>query len=854
MNTKIRNDWNGNDFDIISINDFVKRINDAKLPTYEVINDVLRYNFDVDCYCIKDEFDNELALTFETQCYTYIYDALEKYTNVAPIIITATSHSKNYDEKQGKYSVRFYVTNMKDTRENMKSFVKNLNISISNMPQEVLRDCIEIKDNKYFDESIYSNLKKLRCINTSKPNENRPLILKNGNIEDTIVNNIENCIDVNYSDPNIKINIPNSPSPNSVTSVFQKIGAINKETANQKLQKLAFFVENGFDNPCKNDHLTFTKLGYAIASEFKEEGLDLYLQLASSYTSQTEFKQEYEEKYKYFINNNNHKCKLGTIYWIFKKHNEKLYVKLSKEWNLNNNHLDLINNILSTGIIADYFKELYGDFVITSNEKTYMFNGIYWKLCNKENTELKQFVDKVFYKDLIEYGQHKMNELTKLLYSAADKDEASIINGKIKEVTKYLHFCKSLKHSNMRKAYISDIITFTTDDTIEFNLNPYLFAFENKIWDLENESWVEPEPSQYISKTTGYAYIENNDPKLKTDLETLLSSIFPDPDIKNYYLTYLSTGLSGIQMEEFMIATGIGGNGKSLINGLMMNLVGSYGYEVPSSVFSSEIKLGPNAELYNLNNVRFALTAEPDAKKKFTCSTIKSITGNPSIAVRDLHSSKVGIRLNLTLLCEANDVPDFDEINQAVNRRVRATIFEAVAIDKSDYDRLDEEDKKKYIIKNPYFKTTEFKEKYRQTFFNILTEYFTKFKKNNYVLQEMPKKCKSKVVNLLASSDGIYSWFEDIYEKDESAEPIKLSDIYSKFSASSYYMKLNKSDQRSLNKKRFLEKITTSIFLQKYIKMRKQYYKNMRLDTDCIIGWKIKPVEQDTKLDDENVE
>jgi hypothetical protein len=756
-------------------------------------------------------------------------------------------------------SLHIVVSNYKISKQKCLSIVKEMNQTL--IKKQEVGDYFDLLDPNFqlFDESIYDANRKIRSCFANKTHwnkesnqliiEDRPFVIENDvPFEDTIIteffdkDTIEIPDDLSCSSPT---SVVGQPSDN----IYKKLALLVNNNSNKQLLKLTFFVENGFANPCKGDHLNFTKIGYALANEFKEEGRKLYSYLAEQYTSDKSSIDEYNKKYDYFINSANNKCKLGTVFWIFKKYNANLFQKLNKEWINKDDDIDMITGIYLTGVTADYFKLMYGDFIITSNEKTYLFNGVYWSECNKDKTELRSFVDKVFCKDLIEYGQVKMNELTKLLHQTETEEDCEIVNNKIKKVSEFFYHCnKNLRHSASRGSYIADIVAFTTNDTIEFDQNPYLFAFNNKIWDLENACWVEPEPLQYICKTTGYDFIEPSHDKV-SELDKLLDSIFPNPLIRDYYLTYLSTGLSGIQMEDFMVATGVGGNGKSLINGLMMSTVGQYGYAVPSAVFSSAIKAGgANPELANLNNIRFALTAEPDAKKKFCCSTIKTITGDATLPVRDLYSSKVGINLKLSLVCEANDVPDFDEVNQAVNRRVKATVFEAIAIDKADYAKLDETEQKKYIIKNPFFKTAEFKTTFRILFFQKLCTYFTVFKKNSYTLQEMPTKCKSKVVNLLASGDGIYSWFEELYEPNKLGNPIKLTDIYNEFSSSSYFSKLSKPEQRNLNRKKFLEKISINIFLQKDIKLRKTFYKGIQLSSDSIVGWVAKVQEDEMDL------
>jgi phage/plasmid-associated DNA primase len=55
--------------------------------------------------------------------------------------------------------------------------------------------------------------------------------------------------------------------------------------------------------------------------------------------------------------------------------------------------------------------------------------------------------------------------------------------------------------------------------------------------------------------------------------------------IRDYYLEILCTGLSGLQLENLFICTGAGGNGKGLLNSLMIKCFGDYGYIIPSKKY-----------------------------------------------------------------------------------------------------------------------------------------------------------------------------------------------------------------------------------------------------------------------------
>ena len=80
MSVNVRTDVKGNTFDTISLAEFVSRI-EKKIPTYEVIGDTIRYNFDVDAYCDKKDYDIDTADWLEENCLKIITNALSILTN-----------------------------------------------------------------------------------------------------------------------------------------------------------------------------------------------------------------------------------------------------------------------------------------------------------------------------------------------------------------------------------------------------------------------------------------------------------------------------------------------------------------------------------------------------------------------------------------------------------------------------------------------------------------------------------------------------------------------------------------------------------------------------------------------------
>ena len=182
-------------------NELIERIKN-KTPTFEVItNDIKpKLYFDIDHKIEKEEYDESVANIIEEKGLKYLEESLYGATNVKPNISIATSHSKTYTETHGKYSIRYFVSNIKSNKKSIQQFVQKLNKIIINMRVDNIGDYIEVENGKLFDEGIYDSNRKMRCINTSKPNENRPLVLKTGTIENTIITDFYDteCVELQF--------------------------------------------------------------------------------------------------------------------------------------------------------------------------------------------------------------------------------------------------------------------------------------------------------------------------------------------------------------------------------------------------------------------------------------------------------------------------------------------------------------------------------------------------------------------------------------------------------------------------------------------------------------------------------
>lgn len=491
-----------------------------------------------------------------------------------------------------------------------------------------------------------------------------------------------------------------------------------------------------------------------------------------------------------------------------------------------------------TGKLADFFYMMNGNEWVNQNSQVYFYNNIVWCPDDKEKNHLSNFVDTTFNKQIVKYLSYKIKpleeELQRLLVNK--KQNKELIKGVEAEIAEMVSLRSSIsfscRTSGMRSGIIKDIVSKINNTSIIWNKNPYIFAFKNKIFDLRNGEFVKPNSRDYINQTCGYNWVVSPYNK-KEKLNKMLDEIYPDPEIKNWAMLIFATGLCGIAIQYFFVDTGVGGNGKSFINELMLATAGEYGYKLPSSILFTEIKDGANPQIANLKFKRFVYCEEPSAEKRMKSSCIKELTGGSTINARLNHSNDCKIELCLTFKMGANKIPNFDKGDGAVDRRLRPTPYESLFLTKEDYDNTD--DKTNRFLRNPKLAEPQFNDEYRMVFFDILKDYFVKWFKDGF--PERPDKCKEIQNVVMANSDDLFGWFSNLYEEDKN-EVVKVKSVFSRYSCSEYYSNLSKQDKRNFNETKFKEMLKENFHLKKSFTTNKD-------KVHILKGWKLKEVEDE---------
>jgi len=382
--------------------------------------------------------------------------------------------------------------------------------------------------------------------------------------------------------------------------------------------------------------------------------------------------------------------------------NKKRFIEIMKKNTFELGHIYFCKCI---EIIAGYrfvYKK-YGDYY-----KLYCYNGTNWEC---DDILLKIFLSFELYRFLTAI-------LKEVYWNHRDFNS---LKSKIEK----------LKTLSYKKEIVETYKEFGTNNSIEFDDNWNLFGFTNVVYDLEKGEFREYKYDDYVSITCGYEWREPTEEEIE-NVENLIKSIMPIKEERELLLQILCTGLDGKCLEKFVIFNAGGGNGKGVINDLMLIALGNYGMLGNNGILFEYSKTGSNPEKANIHKKRYVVFREPPEKNKFENSVIKELTGGGTFSARNHHEKTAEKELNLTMVVECNKRPLFaEEPKESETRRIVDILFRSTFT--ADESAIDEE--KFIFIANPDYKSKIFQEKHKFALLKILFDTYKTYLKNKCILQ-----------------------------------------------------------------------------------------------------------------------
>jgi len=560
-----------------------------------------------------------------------------------------------------------------------------------------------------------------------------------------------------------------------------------------------------------NEYEIWLSVGMALKNSNLDESiaLDLFDYFSAKSHKYDGFV-EIEKKFKTFIKKKTqNKYTVATIYYYAIEDNKPKFIEI-----LSKNTFDLEQSDM-----CKYVKMLAGKIFVYIGKKLYCFDGKIWR---QDDILFRHFLSNELY------------EFLKIILIELYFDH--------RDYMKMHTQIKRLKMTQFKKDIVETYREVGSNTDLCFDTKWNLIGFNNIVYDLEEEQFREYKYDDYISTTTGYDWIEPTEEEIVT-VKKILRQIMPIPEEYDVYMQILASGLDGKFLEKFVIFSGNGGNGKGLVDDLMLVALGNYAMIGNNSILFETNKTGSNPEKANIHKKRFLVFREPSEKKKFENSVIKELTGGGTFSSRGHHETDSKKELNITMVVECNKKPIFaEEPTNADVRRIIDIYFRSTYTD--DASLVDENEH--IYLANPYYKTFDFQQKHKYALMKILMEEHKKYKKNDYMIH-LPKSIKKRTQNYLDMSFTIVQWFKSTYTfTKKKSDFIKVKDLYCHFTESRYFNALAKQERQKYSKIYFNDYIATTPFFKKY------YIKRTTTVRNIIQQWKQIDEDDDGGDDDDD--
>lgn len=453
------------------------------------------------------------------------------------------------------------------------------------------------------------------------------------------------------------------------------------------------------------------------------------------------------------------------LYKEFKREQADYYVKES----LNGSHNDI-----AKVLYAEYGTEFVCASI--SNKLWYQFRDHRW-----EEIEEGIFLREKISDDIVNKYTDMGKEIFTKLASVHDKAEEAMYNARLKQVQKIIG---NLKSSPYKNNIMKEAMEVFYDRRFQQKLdqNPHLIGWKNGIYDLKLNEFRIGRPEDFISKVLPIEYKEYqlSDEDVQNVINFLMK-VFPDPEIRNYFLdTYSDIFVGGNNQKKVYLWTGDGDNGKSITQMFFDEMLGELAIKFNTQYFTGKkVASGSaNPELARAAPpVRSATMEEPDADETLNIGELKKLSGGDKFWARDLFEKgkmtrEVTPMFMLTFIC--NKLPKLKYSDKATWNRLRVLPFEATFVEPGEPcpETLEEQIKQKRF---PMDKDLKHK---IPGMVSAFAWYLLEWRKKVGVRKE-PEKVREATAMYRRQNDIYRQFIEECIIKDDAW--LSLTEIYAQF-------------------------------------------------------------------------
>ena len=218
---------------------------------------------------------------------------------------------------------------------------------------------------------------------------------------------------------------------------------------------------------------------------------------------------------------------------------------------------------------------------------------------------------------------------------------------------------------DQRLAVISDI----------WDVNPFLLGTPGGTVDLKTGKLQQSKPQDFITKLTAVAPSAPGQP-CPNFLKFLDEATGGDKEVQRFSQQWVGYCLTGSIIEHALVFIyGPGGNGKSVFQNIISEIVGDYAKVAPMAIFAASPYPRHLTELAMLKGARVVTASETEATQKWSEARVNQLTGGDPITANYMRRDHFTYQPQFKLMMVGNHKPQLPNVNDAARRRFNIVPF-----------------------------------------------------------------------------------------------------------------------------------------------------------------------------------
>lgn len=226
------------------------------------------------------------------------------------------------------------------------------------------------------------------------------------------------------------------------------------------------------------------------------------------------------------------------------------------------------------------------------------------------------------------------------------------------------------KSRQNRQSFLADVCSHMYIEDFVDNLSNYAaIPMNDQCFDYVSGEMRTGCPTDYMSINLG----AKPQTLYRDELVKILRDIFPDNDVYDYFMRFCGSLLvPGNREKVFMVWSGSGDNGKSIVTRLLELTLGNYAVKLPTSLITGKrtASAGATPELMQLDKKLVGFIQEPSNTDTINIGTMKELTGNDTIYCRGLYETPRIIHVKAKLIYVVNSTENLAALENATWNRI----------------------------------------------------------------------------------------------------------------------------------------------------------------------------------------